>query len=163
MNFGRGCVVISSQPAGDDLIVTFAGAGHGITEGNFAAKLLGRTRQGKLLFGYARLPWLNYLEPILSASLPTLADPAEGRTFHVEVQNFGQVASTSAPLKILVGPDDPTTEIASGSVSALGPFEKTVLRLVGNKSIAAEELDNLAVVIEPPGQAPVILHSSSSR
>ena len=39
---------------------------------NFVAKLLGKTAEGKLLFGYAQLPWLNYLEPALSPRLPRL-------------------------------------------------------------------------------------------
>ncbi len=70
VNFGRGCRVRSTQQAGDDLIVTFDGSGNGITKDNFAAKLLGKTSGGKLLFGYARLPWLDYAPPALSASPP---------------------------------------------------------------------------------------------
>ncbi len=163
VNFGHGCEVISSEPSGDDLIVTFAGPGHGITENNFVAKLLGRTSQGKLLFGYARLPWLNYLEPILSASPPTGVDETERHTLHVEVQNFGQVASLPAPLKILGVPRGSETEIAMGRVPALAPFEKTAIQLTCNRRLAAEELDNLAVMIEPPGQAPVILRGSVNR
>ena len=70
VNFGRGCKAIRMERSGKDAIVTFDGTGHGIGEGNFAAKLLGKTSDGKLLFGYARLPWLDYVEPALSARLP---------------------------------------------------------------------------------------------
>jgi len=56
VNFGRGCAPIGSQASGADLVVTFSGQGNGITEENFAAKLIGRTTDGELLFGYASLP-----------------------------------------------------------------------------------------------------------
>ncbi len=56
VDFGGGCKPIHSEKVGEDLIVTFDAAGHGITEENFAAKLIGKTTGGKLLFGYSRLP-----------------------------------------------------------------------------------------------------------
>lgn len=55
VDFGRGCTVLRSASSGKDLIVTFEGKGHGLTADNFAAKLLGRKRDGGLLFGFARL------------------------------------------------------------------------------------------------------------
>ena len=90
---------MSTERSGRDLVVTFDGAGNGLTEDNFAAKLVGKTRRGKLLFGYARLPWLNYLEPALSARLPVIGERKGGSRIAVEVQNFGQVASEPAELK----------------------------------------------------------------
>jgi len=62
VNFGRGCRLLEAQESGRDMILTFEGRGNGFTEENFAAKLLGRDPEGKLLFGYARLPWVDYLE-----------------------------------------------------------------------------------------------------
>ncbi len=56
VNFGNGCKAVRTEKSGQDLVVVFDGSGNGITETNFAAKLLGRTKQGKLLFGYAKLP-----------------------------------------------------------------------------------------------------------
>lgn len=52
VNFGRGSKVIETKISGEDLIVTFEGNGNGITDNNFAAKLIGKTQDGKLLFGY---------------------------------------------------------------------------------------------------------------
>lgn len=60
VDFGRGRKAIGSEKDGKDLVVTFDAAGHGITEENFAAKMLGKTRGGKLLFGYSRLPGVDY-------------------------------------------------------------------------------------------------------
>ena len=51
---------LGSEKAGKNLVVTFDAAGHGITDDNFAAKLIGKTADGKLLFGYSRLPGVDY-------------------------------------------------------------------------------------------------------
>jgi len=56
VDFGKGCSVIESEAASTGLIVTFAGRGNGITEYDFAAKLLGCTKTGGLLLGYSSLP-----------------------------------------------------------------------------------------------------------
>jgi len=56
VDYGRGSSVLRTEKAGKDLILVFDGKGNGITDGNFAGKLLGKTNEGKLLLGYARLP-----------------------------------------------------------------------------------------------------------
>ena len=66
VNFGKGCKVQNTKKEGKDLIVTFDAKGNGITAEEFAPKLLGKTTSGKLLYGYARLPWVSYNDPILS-------------------------------------------------------------------------------------------------
>ena len=67
VNFGRGCKVLDTKKSGKDLIVVFDGKGNGFNEDNFVGKLLGKTADGKLLFGYSRLPGIKYIEPVLSA------------------------------------------------------------------------------------------------
>ena len=60
VNFGRGSKLLDVEELGEDLILNFEGRGHGLTENNFTAKLLGRDSKGSLLFAYARLPWVEY-------------------------------------------------------------------------------------------------------
>ncbi len=60
VDFGHGCKPIKSETFGKDLVVTFDATNNGFTDGNFAAKLIGKNSQGKLLFGYARLPGVDY-------------------------------------------------------------------------------------------------------
>jgi hypothetical protein len=60
VDFGRGCRPIKSEKSGKDLVVTFDATDHGFTDDNFAAKLIGWGRHGKLLFGYTRLPGVDY-------------------------------------------------------------------------------------------------------
>jgi hypothetical protein len=55
VDYGRGSSVLSTEKDGTDLILIFAGKGSGITDTNFAGKLLGKTNQGHLLLGYSRL------------------------------------------------------------------------------------------------------------
>jgi len=56
VDYGRGSAVLKTKKKGKDLILTFNSKTCGFTGKNFTGKLLGRTSQGKLLFGYARLP-----------------------------------------------------------------------------------------------------------
>ncbi len=129
VNFGRGSKVMATKKSGDDLVVTFHGEGNGLSDDNFAAKLLGKTSDGKLLFGYARLPWVDYMEPALSARLPDFTNNEKGSFVNVEVQNFGQVASKPAVIKIEQTIDGEAVEVASGEVPALSPFQKTTVEM----------------------------------
>lgn len=163
VNFGRGCKATETERAGDDLIVTFDGAGNGITDDNFAAKLLGKTNREKLLFGYARLPRLEYLEPALSASSPSIVKQQDGLTIAVEIQNFGQVASTPAPLRIVHNADGREIEVASSQVPALAPFEKTTVQLTRGNALKPNKSSKISVIIQPNGQRPVTLQRSLSQ
>ncbi|MDW7692439.1 hypothetical protein R9C00_13115 [Flammeovirgaceae bacterium SG7u.111] len=44
-----------TKKKGKDLIIEFDGAGNGIDNGNFACKMLGKTKAGKLLIGFTKL------------------------------------------------------------------------------------------------------------
>lgn len=126
VNYGRGCKVIKTEPVGKDLILTFNGNGSGFTADNFAGKLLGKTNDGKILYGWSRLPGVNYIAPILSARLPVFHDDF----VEVEVQNFGQVASKASVVKVLLN----NKEIAAGPVPGLNPFQKIVIKMNGVSS-----------------------------
>ncbi|QVY66580.1 hypothetical protein [Polaribacter sp. Q13] len=55
VNFGKGVKVISSQKEGKNLIVVFKGKGNGFEDHNFAGKLIGKDKNGALIFGYAKM------------------------------------------------------------------------------------------------------------
>jgi len=59
VDYGRGSSVLKTKNNGKDLILIFNAKACGFTDSNFAGKLLGKTNEGKLLFSYARLPWIN--------------------------------------------------------------------------------------------------------
>jgi len=127
VNFGRGSKVLKTKKSGADLIVFFEGMGNGITDDEFAPKLIGRTNSGKLLYGYARLPYVNYIEPILSPRLPVFTQTTNGFVYAIEIQNFGQVASNKATLKLEYENADKMIEIID--VPTLKPYEKTNVQL----------------------------------
>lgn len=157
VNYGRGSKLIRTKKTGDDLILVFEGQENGLSEDNFVAKLLGKTSKGKLLFGYARLPWLNYLEPALSARLPVAEKLEAGCKLQAEIQNFGQVRSKVSSVKIEQLLDGQFNMIASGEVPELDPFGKTMVRLICNKSFVPDAESQVKVTIEIEGQHSAIL------
>ena len=56
VNYGRGATVVSSQPDGDGILITFKGDLH-LSDPilDYAVKLIGQRADGRLLFGYARV------------------------------------------------------------------------------------------------------------
>lgn len=129
VNYGRGCQVLTTENAGKDLIVTFNGKGNGITKDEFAPKLIGKYKDGRMLYGYARLPYIDYIEPILSARTPIFTKSGKGLECTVEVQNFGQVESKKALVEVGYKKEGKTIKVASGMVPALKPYEKTDILL----------------------------------
>ena len=129
VNYGRGCQVLTTENEGKDLIVTFNGKGNGITKDEFAPKLIGKYKDGRMLYGYARLPYIDYIEPILSARAPVFTKSGKGLECTVEVQNFGQVESKKALVEVGYKREGKTIKVASGMVPALKPYEKTDLLL----------------------------------
>ena len=120
INYGGGSKLITTKKDGDDLILVFEGDGNGFTKENFAGKLLGRTRDGMLLFGYSRLPGVVYNGPILSATEPRI----ENGKMEFEVQNFGLETSGKEEIKIKFQNVNKET-FYSATVPSLKPYEKT--------------------------------------
>ena len=148
---------MKTENDGDDLIITFEGVGNGINENNFAAKLIGRTNQGKLLFGYARLPWVDYMEPVLSARLPEITRENDVCQMTIEVQNFGQVLSNPTPIEIEYVLNGQMVHLASANVPVLRPFQKVILDLPCETILNLGTEYSIRVSLVPEGQNPVLL------
>ena len=132
VNFGRGCKPVKTRKDGDDLIVVFNGKGSGITSGEFAPKLIGRDVKGNLLYGYARLPYVDYAPALLSARRPIY--DKQQNVWKVQVENFG--LSASQPTEIEIYSTDKS--LAKGEVAALAPYEKTELSLPSIEALATD-------------------------
>jgi hypothetical protein len=158
VNYGKGGKVLKTEKSGADLIVTFDATGNQFPEDEFAAKLLGKTTAGKLLFGYARLPGVAFIEPILSPLLPVITANSNGFSLNVEVQNFGQVASRKSKIKITCFKDNSEIVLAEGIVPALKPFGKTTVTFTCGKlfDVGVEYIFN--VTLHPEAKRPVVLH-----
>lgn len=128
VDFGRGCKLISTEPDDDDLILVFDATGHGFTADSFAGELLGKGTNGDLLFGYTRLPWVNYMEPVLSARAPTIN--ADTGKLELGIENFGQVPSGHAVLDMTIGGSDGSkTMQVTESIPIIEPYDKAVIAL----------------------------------
>ncbi|RTE54035.1 hypothetical protein EHW67_08905 [Arenibacter aquaticus] len=129
VNYGQGSKIKRTEKSGDDLILIFDGKGNGLTNDNFAGKLLGKEKNGKLLFGYTRLPEVKYIEPILSARSPVFKKTVKGYDIEVIVENFGQVASSDAEIRLTLPIDGKEIEIAAGKLEPIQPFEESTVSL----------------------------------
>jgi hypothetical protein len=159
VNFGKGGKVLKTKKSGADLIVTFDAVSSVFPEDEFAAKMLGKTTDGKLLFGYARLPGVNFIEPILSPMLPVITASEKGFSLKVEVQNFGQVASKKAILKVGFIKDDKEADVAAGTIPALKPYEKTIVELTTYGNLFEKGVEYVfEVTVNPDDKQPAILH-----
>jgi hypothetical protein len=90
VHYGFGSSLIDIRESGSDLILVFEGRGNGLSESNFTAKLLGKDKVGRLLFGYARLPWVDY--PDAPATVFAAAGEAVFDT--IRVSDFGALADS---------------------------------------------------------------------
>lgn len=142
VNFGRGAKAIKTKIAGKDLIVTFQRKNSGITEEEFAPKLIGRNKQGKLVYGYAKMPYINYTPAILSARKPIYQE----EKISVEIQNFGLTASTDCAIKVLFNGE----QIAAGEVPSLQPYEKKIC-FITSAPFELNDKDTLEMIFEKEG------------
>ncbi|PKQ62512.1 hypothetical protein BZG02_12370 [Labilibaculum filiforme] len=158
VNYGRGCTVYKTEKSGDHLILLFKASGNGFTKENFTGKLLGKTKKGDLLFGYARLPWLEYNQQALSAKFPVLNGISNNKLkIEIEVQNFGQISSIPSQLNIEYQEDDQWKTIATGTVPSLQSFEKTCLTLEARKFKERGEQIHVRVTILQENQKSSVL------
>ena len=148
VNYGRGSTVLKSENDGNDLIVTFNGNGNGITPDEFAPKLIGRYKNGELLYGYARLPYVEYIEPILSSRAPVFGESDKNLSCTIEVENFGQVPSGEASIKIeSLDKNGKKRLVASGKVPSLQPYEQTKIQLVTKIKLVPAAFEGQEIIV----------------
>lgn len=134
VNFGRGCKPLSWKKSGKDLIVTFEGKNSGITDEEFAPKLLGKDKKGEFVIGYARLPYVNYTPAILSALCPQYDSTSQ--KWNVEVRNFGLSVSEETTLKITSNGQT----VAETVVPPLKPYEKVMLSIKSDNRLESGQM-----------------------
>jgi len=140
VDFGRGASLVKTEKDGKDLIAIFSGKGNGFTKENFAGKLLGKTTKGKILFGFTRLPWVTYDEPILSSRNPKLVQENDKLNLKVEVKNYG--INASAPSKVSVDIADAKGKAiatVTGTCPKLAPYAKAEVLIAAPSSLKEGE------------------------
>ena len=132
VNYGRGSKPIRSRALGKDLIVTFKGKGSGITPDEFAPKLIGKDIHGNMVFGYARLPYVDYQPALLSARRPK--NNKETGSLEIQIENFGLTTSAETDIEVTFN----GTSLGQAHVSPLEPYAATTLTLQSN-TLTAEQ------------------------
>lgn len=121
VNYGRGFKAASVKRLGNDIIVTFKGKYSGIDDEEFAPKMIGKRKNGKMIFGYASLPYVDYKPAILSATTPVYSK--EEKQISVSVDNFGLSASPVTQIELLYDNE----KLVSGKLDSINPYDcKTI-------------------------------------
>ncbi len=81
----------------------------------------------------------------------------------MDVQNFGQVPSGDARLRISAKINGRPVDIARGTIPPLAPFEMCSLTLSGDAQLKPVVKQEVTVIIEPNDQLPVTLQTSIGR
>ena len=157
VNFGGGSKVIHSERKGNNLLLSFNTNDSGFTKRNFAGKLLGKTTQGKHLFGFVRLPWVTFELPHLSSKFPEFSLNAKRLKADIEIENFGQTDSTVTTFTIEYKKDKHWKEFAKGTIPALKPYEKTIVTLWGEKIQQRNTAVDVRITIKQLGQESAVL------
>lgn len=159
VNYGRGAKVLKAKKSGKDEIITFNADGKTITDDDYAAKLLGKTKTGKLIFGYALLPWVNKLEPIMSARLPIFTLGNNGFDIKVHIDNYGQVTSKGNELLLTYTKNSQQIELGRGKIPAgIRPFDGTdIIFKCGNIFDKGAAYD-FRITIDAVDKTPVVLN-----
>lgn len=143
VNFGRGSKAVDMKKKGKDVIITFDGKGSGIDADEFAPKLIGKNKKGEMVFGYAKLPYVNYRPAILSSMKPVYN--ADGKCVEVVIENFGLSDSRESNLTLTTA--DGT--VLSADVPSLKPYAKTTVKLNADKEF---KLEGCKVVVATSGK-----------
>jgi hypothetical protein len=131
VDFGGGAKPIEKAAEGRNLILTFPRNKVVFEPGAFVAKLLGKTKKGEPLFGFARIPGVNF-QPAL-VSLDGLK--IENNQLIIGVENFGLKASVEKPLRLyLVGNKNRQIQAKAFLVPSLKPYQRHEIRFDLNEA-----------------------------
>ncbi|MEM6641438.1 MAG: glycoside hydrolase family protein [Bacteroidota bacterium] len=120
VNYGAGAKANRSKNSGEDLLVTFDWNSSAISPSNYDLKVLGKNKNGGIIYGYALLPQFSE-DP---ASLATLPIKIKNDTLYTEVENFGLQASKPSKLKVFQISNQSRKVLKDYTIPALKPYEK---------------------------------------
>lgn len=126
VNYGRGAKVVKSEKDGDDLILTFRGKDCNLPSGEWAPKLIGKKKDGSMVFGYARLPYIDYTPAVLSASRPE--KKKDRQDFVFTVKNYGLTSSQPSVAEVI----SEEKVLSAVQIPSLRPYESVELILASD-------------------------------
>ncbi|MEM0992029.1 MAG: glycoside hydrolase family protein [Bacteroidota bacterium] len=120
VNHGGGVKAIASKVVNGDLELIFKWDGSQISNSNYDLKVLGKTKTGSLVLGYALLPEFSD-NP---AALVTLPIKIKDKVLITEVENFGLKASTPSTLTLFRYSNQEREQVKQFSIPSLKPYER---------------------------------------
>ena len=129
VNHGRGCRAVSTEVDDKDIVITFSGQ-HGLTHLDFDFKLIGHTKTGDLVFGYALLPGKSSRAASLIA-LPITIKDVNGKTvLESDIENCGLEASRAQSAFVYQYNSKGRQKIMELQVQPIKPYQKTKIQVV---------------------------------
>ncbi len=127
VDYGGGCEPVATKKKADgQLVVTFSG-NNGMTHHDYDFKLLGKTKRGSLVIGYALLPQ----KPALPASLIALPCSVEAvdeqKRLSCVVENAGLSASEATHVRLYEYSQKGRALLRKVEIPALKPYESTTI------------------------------------
>ncbi|MEN1682120.1 MAG: glycoside hydrolase family protein [Planctomycetota bacterium] len=121
VNYGGGCQAIGAEPDGRDLLVTFEGR-HGARGRDYDFKLLGETKTGDLVFGYALLPGKSATAAAL-ITLPARVEAGDGgAVLQSTLENWGLEPSGETTAVVLRDSGEGEEPVARTSCPSIEPY-----------------------------------------
>jgi len=122
VNRGGGYKVVSSEANGKDLLVRFKGK-NGLGHLDYDLKLLGKYKNGELVFGYALLPQRSASEASLIATPYTIKDVDGRKVLESTIKNYGMGISEPQLVYIYEHKGDKKILVKKLKIEALKPYE----------------------------------------
>lgn len=134
VNYGGGSKVQKATAEGNDLILTFDVKTAQIASDDWAPKLLGCSKKGEMVYGYASRPDIDYRPAILSAGSIERGTANGATVLRTRITNFGLSASRPCEVEFVIDGQ------VQGRVplSALHPYEEKEVTLPVNTSFATD-------------------------
>ena len=122
VDYGKGFSYVSSKKDGKDLVVTFDTKGLKIPTDEFVLKVIGKDKKKRMVYGYTRIPGVEYDVPILSAVRPKQHIRSRSSFWTVRIDNFGQVAAEDATVRLIGFNGEKETLLGTFQTGAIEPY-----------------------------------------
>ncbi|NMH88391.1 hypothetical protein [Flavivirga algicola] len=128
VNYGGGCKAASTKNSGKDLIIIFKGQ-NGINHRDFDFKLIGQTKKGDLIYGYALLPGRSIEEEALIVLPIKINDVNGSKVLESEIENGGLSKSKNFKAEIREYSRTGLRILKTIDFASLLPYESTKISI----------------------------------
>ncbi|MBN2652531.1 MAG: glycoside hydrolase family protein [Spirochaetales bacterium] len=147
VNFGRGAKAVSSSNSGEDLIVVFESDSAEFGDDDFVGRLLGQSKSGRLIHGYARLGWVDYSGFILSSTSMKIRNSSKSAKVFIDIENFGHEDYAGGAVEVCITKKGKTS-VVKGFIPRIPAYSKVTVVLDSQSRIDYLCADKIEVIAE---------------